>query len=401
MGVDSVFINSELRDETTKILVPERVPRNRYADLMNRGKAEILKMFGQRSQRDSIKTHPQVEAFSRFDCASGRSIKASNFQFDIINLHWIANFIDLQTLISQVGGRIPLVWTLHDMRAFTGGCHYDGQCGKFMLDSGCHTCPQLLKSGPNDASFFEFSAAKSVLGGLDRNDLQIVTPSAWLADQSRKSKILSRFNVSVIPNGIDTDVFKPIDQSTARKCLGIAEQNKVLLFVAQDINNHRKGLDLLMNAIHEIAGKIDNLHLLTVGDVQSSSFHNAGIESTNLGTVVNERFLPIAYSAADLFTIPSRQDNLPNTVLESIACGTPVVGFRAGGIPELIKEGKTGWIVDKQSSCDLATKIVEILNVPHKVLSQLRLQCSETAQNEWSIGRQAESYKSLYSAILG
>ncbi len=342
---------------------------------------------------------PACELFSDCRSAVGRRRSFSGGPFDIINLHWISQFLDLETVLKTYAGKVPIVWTLHDMNAMTGGCHYDAECGKFF--DRCFECPHLRLPGPNDSSNSIFQDKKRIFASIDPEDLHFVTPSRWLAEQAQRSKLLSRFPVSVIPNGLDTDLFRPISAAASRESLGIPLDDQVILFVAESINNPRKGIDLLSEALRST--RFDrSTTLLCVGRGSLDLPQIENVKSLHLGPVTNPHFMPLIYSAADLFVIPSRQDNLPNTILESLSCGTPVVGFSIGGIPDLVANGETGWLGESLDGSSLGKAIATGLagNASPDASPKIRQFCREFAAATLSLQRQAENYRNLFNSLL-
>jgi len=315
-------------------------------------------------------------------------------QCDMINLHWIAQFLDYPAFFAAVPRRIPVVWTLHDMNPFTGGCHYDNGCGRFM--SGCGQCPQLGSSDPFDLSSKVWERKQLVFNSLDSARLHIVTPSGWMADQVRKSTLLGRFPVTIIPNGIDGEDFAPRDRHLARDVLGVPREAKVLLFTADVVTHRRKGFALLTEALEGL-NEISNLILISIG--WGKTVIDSGIHHLHLGYASNDRWLSLIYSAADLFVIPSLQDNLPNTVLESLACGTPVVGFAVGGIPDMVRPGLTGLLVPAGDSMALRDAIVRLLNDPAS-REHMAAECRRIAVEEYSYELQTKRYVALYESLL-
>lgn len=341
------------------------------------------------------------ELFSDCRSGNGAALKLHPEQTDILNLHWVARFVDLPQLLPQFAGRIPIVWTLHDMQPLTGGCHYTAGCESFT--GKCHSCPQLINRGVEDASAEVFEARLSALRHLRNNDLHIVSPSKWLLNEAARSTALSRFSMTCIPYGLDTTVFRPINKLDARKSLKLPLDNRLLLFVSASVQNHRKGLDLLVASLAKVKTQHPDLRLVAVGqkeEATDASLHRLGV--ITLGSIKDERLLAAAYSAADLFVIPSRQDNLPNTMLESIACGTPVVGFDVGGIPDVVRPNQTGWLARQLTRDSLAATISEALQamLDRGLEAKYRANCRAVAETEYKLAKQAERYRSLFGELL-
>jgi glycosyltransferase involved in cell wall biosynthesis len=312
---------------------------------------------------------------------------------DVINVHSMFRFLDYRAFFASVPRRIPVVRTLHDMNFFTGGCHYDAGCGKYAR--GCGACPQLGSNDPQDLSrriwLRKYAAVKNV--APDR--LFLVTPSRWLAEEAKRSPFLKDFSVTVIPNGVDTEVFRPRDRGFAREVLGIAQHARVVLFVADSLNRPFKRFSLLVQAVNEMGNAADLL-LLTVGrgkgDVPVRVAHR------HLGHIGNARLLSLVYSAADVVAVPSSQDNCPLVVLEGLACGVPVVGSAVGGIAEIVRHGVTGLLVPPEDAGALRAALQALLDEPSR-RAEMAIRCSQQALEEHSLRLQAQRYLALYERI--
>jgi len=312
---------------------------------------------------------------------------------DVINLHWVAGFVDYHAFFSALPPRISVVWLMHDMNVMTGGCHYDDDCGRYV--SGCGACPQLGSTDPEDLSRQIWKRKQDVFGALEANRLHIVAPSRWMLELVKSSPLLSRFPVTLIPNGIDLEEFAPRDRGVAREVLGIPQGAQVVMFVSDNLTNRRKGFSLLTAALSGLM-QIHNLFLLSVGKGEPPV--TDPIPCKHIGQVWDDRWLSLIYSAADLFVIPSLHDNLPNTVLESMACGTPVVGFDVGGIPDMVRSGTTGQLVPVGDSVALGHAITRLLNAP-STCRQMAAECRKMVTEEYSYELVARRYAALYESF--
>ena len=314
---------------------------------------------------------------------------------DVINLHWITRFVDYQTFFSAVPMHRPVVWTLHDMNPFTGGCHYDQGCGRYT--EGCGVCPQLGSDDLADLSHQIWERKQRIFDQFPTDRLHFVTPSKWLAEEVKRSPLIGRFPVTVIPNGLDTADFAPRDPALARDVLGVPRDARVIVFIAHNFSARRKGFALLTQALERLDNMSD-LFLLSLGHYPSEA---AALPAhLHLGYIEQDRLQSLVYSAADIIVIPSIQDNLPNTVLESIACGTPVVGFDVGGIPDMVRPGITGLLAPAQDSEALSAAIVELLYDPGR-LAEMSANCRRVAEEEYTLERQTKAYVRLYKALVG
>jgi glycosyltransferase involved in cell wall biosynthesis len=335
-----------------------------------------------------------LDFFSDDRSPYGGSVQKQLPVCDVINLHWIAEFIDYISFFSRVPRHTPIVWTLHDMNPFTGGCHYDAGCGRY--NQGCGECPQLGSSFSNDLSRRIWKRKEKAYRHLSSNGLTFIALNRWMADEIKSSTLLNRFPVRMIPNGVDTEIFQPIDKLIARKALNIPHEKKIILFSAGNIKNRRKGLYLLQNGLSALE-ETDQIFLLSVGGGASSV--DLPIESLHIGPAQNDRFLSLLYNAADLYVIPSVQDNLPNTVLESMACGTPVIGFNVGGIPDMVRCGKTGYLVKPYETKALGAAISSMLKNTEK-MNHMAQECRRVVLEHYTLERQAVQYIALYEELI-
>lgn len=313
---------------------------------------------------------------------------------DVINLHWIANFIDYKFFIPQAAKSTPIVWTLHDMNVFTGGCHYDDNCRKYY--ESCGKCSQLGSNKKNDLSHKIWCNKQKVFSIIPKERLSIVANSYWLAAEARSSSLLSKFPIKTIHYGIDVEIFAPRDRLLARSAFGVPQDAKVILFVADLVTNRRKGFTVLLEALKKI-NNIKKLFLVSVGSEKLTI--NLSIPHLCLGHIENDRLLSLAYSASDVFVIPSLQEAFGQTALEAMACGVPVVGFDTGGIPDMIRPGITGLLVPPKDVSVLQAAMVQLLQNPEKQ-RMIADNCRRIAVEEFSLEVQAQRYIQLYNEIL-
>jgi glycosyltransferase involved in cell wall biosynthesis len=281
------------------------------------------------------------------------------------------------------------------MNLFTGGCHYDGGCGRFRAH--CGACPSLGSRREKDLSREIWERKDRIFRGLGEDRLHIVAPSRWLGAEAEASALFNgRFPVSIIPYGLDTDVFTPRDRQAAREILGLPADARVVLFVAHSVAWHRKGFGLLLEALKHLED-VPELRLVALGAGDPGS--DSRVPTTHLGFVENERLVSMIYNAADVFVIPSLQDNLPNTVQEAMACGIPVVGFDAGGVPDMVKDGVTGRLAAVGAPWDLARAlrtVLEDLDAARRMGAEGRRFVLE----EYTMAAQARAYAALYRESL-
>ena len=314
---------------------------------------------------------------------------------DIVHLHWINNgFLAIEDLKHI---EAPLVWTLHDMWPFTGGCHYSDGCEHWL--GACGNCPQITRYGSHDLSTTIFFRKSEILPALN---LTIVTPSQWLADLASRSPLLSQFQTQVIPNGLDIKLYRPRNRSTARQSLTLPLDKSLALFGAMcATSDHRKGYDLLINSLAVLPASLrDRLELVVFGNKDEELERGLDFKIHFLGEICDENKLADLYSAADIFISPSREDNLPNTCIEAMACGTPVVSFNIGGMPEIVNHKKTGYLADAFDVRELANGIcwtIESLAQSNDMRSAARAYAEKNYNRKTNTDRYIELYQQILS----
>jgi len=315
---------------------------------------------------------------------------------DLVNLHWVAGFVDSRMVSAIANSVAPVVWTMHDMLPLTGGCHYDSGCGRYLQGCGC--CPKLASTDSSDPTARTWEKKLAALAKVPNRSLHVVAPSHWLADCARNSPLFAGKDVSFIPNSIDTETFAPRDKAAARKALGISADVRAILLMSQDINTPRKGLDQFAAAFSTVSpSSVDDLLLLTVG----AGVPNLPVPMAHrhFGEIRDDRRLSEVYSAVDVFVIPSRQDNLPNTMIEAMACGTPVVGFAVGGIPDMVHPGETGILVPIGDVAGLRQAVERVLN-DRDLQNRMGGRCRELVLRDCRPAVQASRYISLFQHVL-
>ncbi|MFW6065321.1 MAG: glycosyltransferase family 4 protein [Planctomycetota bacterium] len=320
----------------------------------------------------------------------GRDLMGDLPEADLLNLHWVSTFVDFAAFFRAVGGRVPVVWTLHDMNPFTGGCHYSTGCDGYLRQ--CGRCPWLGSDNPRDLSHKTWRRKKRALQRVPTDMLHIVSPSRWLGEQAKASSLFGRFPVHVLPNCLDTDVFEPRDRLVATQALDIPADAKVVLFAAANPEMPRKGFNLLVEAIGRV-DESDRPMLLTLG--QGSPTVSDTLAHKHVGAIHDERLLTLIYSAADVLACPSLEDNLPNTVLESMACGTPAVGFNVGGIGDMVRPDSTGLLAPAGDTGALSEAVRSLLSDPDR-LGRMGRESREVAVREYSQKAGARRYAELY-----
>ena len=312
---------------------------------------------------------------------------------DLHHLHWISDFIDFRSL-PRLARRAPLVWTFHDMNAFTGGCHYDEGCGRFAEQ--CGACPSMRSDDPRDVTFRVVQRKARALQKIPASRLVVVTPSEWLAGEVRRSHLFGRFTTRVIPNGIDLDVFRPVDRVAIRQRMGFSPKDRVVLFVADKLRDSRKGWSLLLQALMPLLSQ-SHIRVLTIGEGDTTTLN--GPSYHHLGRLVDSAAIRDAYNAADVFVIPTLQDNFPNTVIEALACGTPVAGFATGGVIDAVEQGACGLLAPTGDVAGLTACLQTILSDDTR-RSAMRVAARDRAVARYGVARQASAHRALYEELL-
>ncbi len=325
----------------------------------------------------------------------------SNHKFvkeaDIIHLHWINfGFLSINSLQKLFKLDKPIVWTLHDMWSFTGGCHYAYDCKKYQTH--CSNCSYYLKNSKDkDISHKVFENKINLFGDVNLN---FATCSNWLGNTAKESKLISKYKITPINNAIETDVFKPLDKKTCREKLNIPTDKKIILFGAMNMSDERKGFKYLKEALNILKKmpNTDKILILLFGKSSEELLQELPFDYHNIKFTSSQDDILNIYNSADIYVIPSIQDNLPNTIVESHSCGVPVVGFDTAGISEMISHKNTGYLAKYKSSNDLATGIYwTLFNSNSQNISE---NARKYALENYSETIVANKYIDLYKNIL-
>jgi glycosyltransferase involved in cell wall biosynthesis len=313
---------------------------------------------------------------------------------DVINLHWVnGGFVPIEALRKLPQ---PLVWTLHDMWAFTGGCHYSGTCDRYL--ESCGACPQLGSKRDGDLSHWNWRRKAKAWQDLN---LTIVTPSQWLASCAKSSSLLRHFPIKVIGNGIDPQLYQPHDPLFARKIFNLPTDKKILLFGAlNSTQDQRKGFTLLLSALEHLKStrQADRIELVIFGASRPSQPLNFGFKTHYVGQLSDDVALSLLYATADVFVAPSIQDNLPNTVLEALFCSTPCAAFNIGGMADLIEHQHNGYLAQPEQPQDLAQGIDWILAEEARY-QQLKINSRAKAIAHFNLEQQTQRYLRVFTEL--
>jgi glycosyltransferase involved in cell wall biosynthesis len=311
---------------------------------------------------------------------------------DIVHLNWIGGAM---MRISDIGRiKAPIVWSLHDMWAFTGGCHYDEFCGKYTF--ACNKCKVLGSSRKNDLSKINYQRKKRIFNSID--NLTIIGVSKWLTQCAAKSTLLGTKRTLNIPLPFDTDHFQPIDKTIAREILKLPQDKKIIMFGAMDATSDpRKGFKELSQAINDLDTK-EKVELVIFGSEKPENFTPLKYKTHFVGRLHDEVSLQLTYSAADLMVVPSLQENLSMVIMESMACKTPVIAFNIGGNADMIDHQKNGYLAKPFNTNDLGRGIEWVLTHPdyHNLAKEARKKIVEKFNAKMVV----QQYINLYQEIL-
>ncbi len=337
-------------------------------------------------------------AFSTARVGSNISQEAVVLDADILHLHWTnSGYLSTKNIQQLFETGKPIVWTLHDMWAFTGGCHYAADCTHF--EKECGDCWMLKQPTSHDISHADWQLKKQMYAKA--NNLVFVTCSNWLAEVARSSSLLSGFRIEAIPNPIDTNLFSPKNKTEVRKKWGIDLNAKIILFGAANILDRRKGITYLMEALHDLKNnyaQTENIQVVIFGKNKAFDVGLLPFKVYELNLISKQEELAELYSLADVFVSPTIEDNLPNTIMEALACATPVVAFNTGGVPDMVSHQQNGYLANYKSATDFAAGINYVLNTanPQELGTNARQKVMQNFTNDIV----AEKYLAVYKSIL-
>ena len=317
-------------------------------------------------------------------------------KFDLIHLHNTHGYyLNINFMVFLGKLKIPIVWTLHDSWPITGRCAYFFDCEKWK--TGCENCTDLSRYPKIfiDSSSFMWKKKKEYFNS--GWSPIIVCPSQWLADMV-KGSFLNKYKIKVIPNAIDIEIFKPKDKDFIRKKYGISTKKKVVLSIAADLQDERKGAKYFLKSLKHV--KSENLMIITLGKKLNfeSGIEVNNIEIKQLGYIKDRNKISEVYNIADIFCISSLDDNFPTTVLESMACGIPVIGFRVGGIPEQVTED-CGILVNSKNTKALGRALEKLLN-DDELRKKFSENCRKRVLQNYTIEKFTDNYIKVYNKAL-
>ena len=321
----------------------------------------------------------------------GISKRINDLNPDIVHLHWITGGMLRIEDISKI--KAPLVWSLHDMWAFTGGCHYDQDCGLYR--SKCGNCKILKSSIENDLSRKVFKRKVNTYSKIKQ--MNIVATSRWIGKCAQESFLFKERNITILPNPIDTSIFSPMDKSFARDYFDIPKDKTVILFSAmRSILDTRKGSKELFEAIEML--EFDNLVFVIAGSSKPKEQLKLKYPTYFIPPIQEEVSLPLIYNVADVMIAPSIQENLANSIIESLSCGVPVVAFDVGGNSDMIEHKNNGYLAKAIVPKDMANGIEWVLK--NNKSKNLPLNSRNKVLNDFDQGIVSSKYVDFYKTIL-
>ena len=361
-------------------------PSNKFTKVIGRVRPQLATPFRKLLQTGNPIIHSPAVVPSRWP----ELINSSDAE--LVHLHWLQG--EMLSIADIARIRKPIVWTLHDMWPFCGAEHYTTD---YRWRDG-----YLSDNRPDHESGFDLNRSTWLRKRRHwRRPMQIVCPSHWLADCARSSALMADWSVSVVPNPIDPERWQPIDQQLARQLLRLPQDCLLLLFGAMGGGNDpRKGMDLLLAALPYLRSEasLQSLQLVVFGQLAPKSPPQLGFPVHYTGHFHDVLSLRALYSAADAMVIPSRQDNLPNTGLEANVCGTPVVAFDTGGLPDIVADRTTGALAEPFEPASLASAIRWVLEDPHR-RRELGAAAKQRAEQLWAPSRIASLYAEIYENV--
>ena len=386
-NINSNMIVSEKKSDNNYVHVARTQPRN--------GMSKFMRQIDYK-----IENKLSYNGLQNLYAVNSKGLTRNNLykSSDIIhlhNIHWEKHFFS--TFIFFKMRLKPLIWTLHDMWPLTARCYHAKKCEQWK--SGCGKCPDLQSfiSIKRDTTAFLFKIKKHL---YSKANPIIVTPSNWLKNLALESPMFKNLRVECIPNGISQREFFPIDKNIARKRLKISVlKEKVVLYISPSLSYEGKGFHYFEKAMLGLKKNLSEVIVLIVGKGKISENFRKKYKVIEFGYINDFKKIVNIYSAADVFVYPTIEDNLPNVVLESLACGTPVISFNTGGVTDLIKHMENGYITSMENTEDLKEGISKLLS-SFGLLKELQKNAVETIKNNFSIQLQVQRYNELYKESL-
>ena len=384
VGVDSRMLVQSKHGSDRTVVVP--------ATRLEKGISSVRPYLGSLLTR--LYRNRQESLYSPAFLPDRLNSRVASLDPDVVHLHWVtAGFLRIETLKRL---QRPLIWTLHDMWAFTGGCHVDSGCGRYK--ASCGMCPILASSKEYDLSRWVWQRKHRA---WQRLDLTVVTPSRWLAGCARASSLFKGVRVEVIPHGLDLARFKPSDQRIARDLLSLPQDKKLILWGSEaKVSVKVKGFHLLKPSLRELAkaGWGSRTELVVFGASEPIDPPDFSVEAHYLGRLQDDVALALLYAAGDVLVVPSPQENFPQVASEAMACGLPVVAFGATGLPDIVEHQQNGYLAEPFAPESLARGIAWVLEDRGRWQS-LSCRARQKAESEFALPIMAQRYADLYEEV--
>lgn len=383
IGVDSQVLVQISRGDDPTVVGPESTVRRIYS--MARVVMDSL----------PLKLHGGADGAFSVDWLPGDVHRQVNrLDPDVVHLNWVGDGFLSPENVAKFDR--PIVWRLPDMWALTGGCHYADRCERYT--ESCGRCPKLDSSIPWDASWVTHRRKSRA---FEDADITVVGPSSWIADRARESSLFSDHRVEVIPNGLDTSVYRPRDQALGRDLFDLPKDAPVVLFGAQSPGDPRKGGDLLERGLNQLVGddSLEELIQVVFGTSRQEEAPETGLETRFTGYLHDDQSLALLYATADVMIVPSRYEGFGQTASEALACGTPVVAFDATGPSEIVDHRETGYLAEPYDPADLAAGIRWVL-ADESRQEQLADAARTKALKKYDVNTVARQYQKLYQTLI-
>jgi glycosyltransferase involved in cell wall biosynthesis len=320
------------------------------------------------------------------------TLQETGLQPDIVNLHWVARWLDLPSFFRSLPAKQPVVWSIHDLIPITGGCHYPKECDHFTRE--CGNCPQLRQPHFRDATRRNFLTKKGLYAGAN---LHFVGNSTWTTEQIQRSALAKHAgSITTIPLGVDPSQYVPIDKAVAREALRIPEGKFVVGFACSDFHEKRKGADLLLQALESLPS--ENILLLIFGSGKWPQ-HVGRYQTISMGCIGSPRFQSLYYSALDVFVMPSLVETFGLVALEAMACGTPVAAYAAGGLADVVADGEDGLMERSVGSVSGLARMLAWMHEHPAECQAMGRMARKAVEEKFSSSLMASRYLDLYRKL--
>ncbi len=313
---------------------------------------------------------------------------------DIVHLHLVHRWLDLPYFLNSIPEKTRIVWSLHDLHPLTGGCTHAIGCQSYK--KYCGKCPNLKRPSARDQSFVEFQLKKHL---YHSRKITFVANSLWVQQMALRSALAPQGgNIPIVPLGVDSNQFQPIDKLFAKQALQIPPNKFVIGFGCSDLSDANKGIQILLGALRTIdVSQEPYLLYFGSGSIEGEQVSIAG---KALGRLYSPELQSLFYSACDLFVVPSLIETFCLTALEAMACSTPVLAYRTGGLPDLIEHGNTGLLADMVGSQEDLAGHIQWALVERDRLKKMAEEARSAVEKKFTMEHYAKAYETIYQQIL-